>query len=75
MYNELLAAAIAPDATFKDKQALADWLWQHGNAGWNGETWDISSEGEPTGSRSMRPVYGPEDENGDSELIDYEIFP
>lgn len=75
MYNELLTAAIAPGATFADRKALADWIWQHGNLGWNGEAWDISAEGEPTGSRSMRPVYGPEDENGDADLIDYEIVP
>lgn len=74
MYDELLKAAIKYDASFKDKKALADWLFQHGNTGWNGEAWDISDTGAPTGSRMMRPVYGPEDEYGDAELIDYEII-
>lgn len=74
MYDELLKVAIKYDASFEDKKALADWLFQHGNTGWNGEAWDISDSGSPTGSRMMRPVYGPEDEYGDAELIDYEII-
>lgn len=74
MYDELLKAAIKYDASFEDKKALADWLFQHGNTGWNGEAWDISDSGSPTGSRMMRPVYGPDDEYGDAELIDYEII-
>lgn len=74
MYDELLKAAIKYGASFEDKKALADWLFQHGNTGWNGEAWDISDSGSPTGSRMMRPVYGPEDEYGDAELIDYEII-
>lgn len=74
MYDELLKAAIKYNASFKDKKALADWLLLHDNTGWNGEAWDISDNGAPTGSRMMKPVYGPEDEYGDVELIDYKII-
>lgn len=74
MYEDLLAAAITHGAPFNAKKSLADWLSQHGNTGWNGEAWDISDPDSPTGSRLMRPVYGPEDEYGDAELIDYEII-
>lgn len=71
-YEELLAAALATDS-FEAKKALARWLDDH-HDGWNGEDYDISDIGAPSGSRTMIPIYGEEDEDGSYPVVDYKIF-
>ena len=71
-FHELLAAAISPDATQRDIDALGMWLRDYGTAYWNGEYYDASDAGDPTGSRRVYPVYE-EDEFGDPVVTGYRI--
>lgn len=45
---------------------LACWCYAYGNC-WNGECYDIDD------GYSLYPVYGEPDEDGDAEIIGYEI--
>ena len=66
-YKEIRAAALKPDATFKEKERLARWFDNTGT-GWNGEEYQIDAD------YRMRPVYEPDPEDPDDFIIvDYEI--
>ncbi len=64
-YEELRAAAIAPDAKQEDVDALAEWFERYGDQFWNGESYDAD------GVR-LYPVYK-ETADGDFEIVCYEI--
>lgn len=74
-YKELRAAAVAAAAT-QDAingaingaiDALGEWMTTYGTAYWNGECFDIDD------GLGLWPVYGEPNEDGDVELIRYEI--
>ena len=69
-YAELLARAIAPDATDDDLFALGSWMQVYGMDYWNGECWDISDPDKPTGSRLLVPIRTDDD---DEDYSRYEI--
>lgn len=64
-YEELRAAAIAPDATAKDLEALADWFQEYDTNAWNGEYYDAD------GYR-LYPVYK-ETEPDEYEVSGWEL--
>lgn len=68
-YLELREKALAPDATQEDIKALAEWCIQNWQF-WNGEFYDISADGEPSGSLGLYPIY---DEKEDEGIIGWEI--
>lgn len=68
-YSELRKASISGDADAL--KALGEWMIQHGSAYWNGEYYDISAEGEPSGSLTLYPVYSSEAD--DPKIIGWEI--
>lgn len=70
-YEELLAAAIAPDATQEDVDALGEWCERFGHFCFNGYCWDVSSPDEPTGTRSLHPIYN--FELPDAPVVGYEL--
>ena len=67
-YRELRERALAPDATFEDKASLARWFDNYDPYEWNGECYDLGD------GISVRPVYGEPDENGNYQIVDYEIY-
>lgn len=69
-YAELLAKATRPDATDEDLFALGSWMQVYGDDYWNGECWDISDEGQPSGSRLLYPISTEDD---DEDYSAYEI--
>lgn len=64
-YQELRAAAIE-DRTPEALAALAKWCDLYGDC-WNGEGWDIDD------GYTLFPVYGEPDEDGEVEVIGYDI--
>lgn len=64
-YEELRAAAFAPNATQEDVENLGDWFSQYGEAFWNGECYDADGY-------ELWPVYDFSDED-DPKLTGYEI--
>ena len=66
-YKELRAAAVAAGASQDAIDALGEWMTSFGNSYWNGECFDIDD------GLGLWPVYGEPDEDGDVELIRYEI--
>ena len=69
-YEELLAKATRPDASDDDLFALGSWMQIYGSDYWNGECWDISAEGESTGSQLLYPISTDDD---DEDYSRYEI--
>lgn len=66
-YEELRAAATAPNATQEQINTLGEWLEQYGMSDWNGECFDIGN------GESLYPLYSGPDEYGDFKLLGYEI--
>ena len=66
-YKELRAAAVAAGASQDAIDALGEWMTSYGNSYWNGECFDIDD------GLGLWPVYGEPNEDGDVELIRYEI--
>lgn len=66
-YEDLKAAALSPNATPADLQALADWFSQYDMADWNGEYFEIDS------NNRLFPIYGEEDECGDIPVVGWEV--
>lgn len=66
-YKELRAAAVAAGASQDAIDALGEWMTSFGNSYWNGECFDIDD------GLGLWPVYGEPNEDGDVELIRYEI--
>lgn len=66
-YKELRAAAVAAGASQDAIDALDEWMTSFGNSYWNGECFDIDD------GLGLWPVYGEPNEDGDVELIRYEI--
>lgn len=60
---EECAAGASQDAI----DALGEWMTSFGNSYWNGECFDIDD------GLGLWPVYGEPNEDGDVELIRYEI--
>ena len=71
MYEELLNKALAHPIS-ENLEALVELCYMYGNC-WNGECYDISDIGAPSGSRSLYPVFGEPAEDGIIEIIGYEI--
>ena len=71
MYEELLNKALE-NPTKENLDALALWCDVYGNC-WNGECYDISDIGDPSGSRLLFPIYGEPDENDCYPIIGYRI--
>lgn len=72
-FTELRERATAPNAHQGDVNALGEWFEAYGSEFWNGECYDASLPGEPTGSRSLYPIYGDEDESGCFPILGYEF--
>lgn len=68
-FTELATRAIN-DETPENLRALAEWCESYGNC-WNGECWDVSLPDEPTGTRSLYPVY--EEQADEIFIIGYEL--
>lgn len=66
-YKELRAAAVAAGASQDAIDALGEWMTSFGNSCRNGECFDIDD------GLGLWPVYGEPNEDGDVELIRYEI--
>lgn len=66
-YEELVAKATSADAEQIDIDTLGAWFRQHGWMYWNGESYEINRE------YRLFPVYSEPDENGDLEILHYEI--
>lgn len=69
-YQELRAAALSPDATQDDLNALGEWFEMYGHSApdaWNGEYWDVDD-----GNR-LFPIYSEPTEDGDFDIIGYEL--
>lgn len=63
-YKEIRGAAIS-DPTPTNLERLADWLFQHGDCGWNGGEYDVDGY-------YLRPVYKEVDED-EWEIVGYEL--
>ncbi len=72
-YAELLAAAISPDAKQIDIDTLGEWFEQYGSMFWNGEYYDASADGEPTGSRCLYPVMEWDEQEDCGTIVRYEF--
>lgn len=72
-YNELLTAATAPDATQADIDALGGWFSRYGEQYWNGECYDASLPGEPTGTRSLYEVVEWDVDTDQGEVVGYQF--
>ena len=70
-YDELLAAALAFPPKAAALAALADWCDRYNPRSWNGECYDISDADQPTGSRTLWPIYSVSED--DPEIVGYEI--
>ena len=66
-YEELRAAALAPEATTEDRLALLEWFDRYDTADWNGEYYDMDD-----GYR-LYPVYEHDEENDQYDVVDAEI--
>lgn len=66
-YKDLRAAAMGSSATQEDIDLLGEWFTTFGNDYWNGEYFDADD------GVQVWPVYGEPNEDGDFELIRYEI--
>lgn len=67
-YETLKAAALAPNATQDDINALGEWFQQYGMYYWNGESFEIDE------TTSIFPICAhEEDEYGCFPLLRYEI--
>lgn len=66
-YEELRAAATAPNATQEQINALGEWMEQYGMNDWNGEYYDIGN------GLNLYPVYTEPNENDQSFIDHYEI--
>lgn len=60
-YERLLTAAIETENE-QLMNALGEWFQRNGGMFWNGECYDASLPGEPTGTRSLYPIYKYDDE-------------
>lgn len=56
-FSDLLDAAIAFDAPQEAIDALGAWFERYGNRYWNGECYDASLPGEPSGTRELYYLY------------------
>lgn len=71
-YKELLTKALK-EPTTENLESLANWCDRYGNC-WNGECYDISDIGAPSGSRLLYPVYSEEPDKYDNyPIVGYEI--
>lgn len=66
-FDELRDAALSPDATQNDINALGEWFQRYGYSDWNGEYFDVD------GVNRLRPVYI-EAEDGDFITSGYELY-
>lgn len=71
-FLDLANKAISTNAE-QDIAALAEWCDRYGETLWNGECYDVSLPDEPTGTRSLRPIYGAEDEDGNFPIVGWEL--
>lgn len=71
-FAELLAAATAAGAGQSDIDTLGAWFGEYGGVYFNGEYYDASAPGEPSGTRRLFPVYA-EADDGEIEVIGYEF--
>lgn len=58
--------------TLENIEALADWCQSWGSDLWQGEYYDVSLVGEPSGSCRLFPIYSTEEENY-GEIINWEL--
>ena len=72
-YQELRAAATAPGATQADIDALGEWFNRYGERYWNGECYDCSAPGEPTGTLSLYEVIKWDEEADQGQVVGYEL--
>lgn len=66
-YEELYAAAVAPDATMDDIDALGEWFSRYGDSYWRGEYYELDH-----GYR-LYPVYEGDIENDQYDIVGWEI--
>ena len=66
-FDELRAAALAPDATQANIDALGHWFETYGMADWNGEYFDVD------GTNRLRPITT-QTEDGDFSTTGYELY-
>lgn len=66
-YEELKAAALSPDATPADLEALARWFIMYDMEDWNGECFKIDS------THDLYPVHGEATEYDEHPIVGWEI--
>ena len=71
-YKELYEKATAYNASQDDINALGEWFENYGMCYWNGERFEASAEGEPTGTRGLVRIEKQVDEDT-WETIGYEF--
>ena len=73
-YEALWRKATGPNAEPIDVNTLGVWFERYGQDFWNGEYYDASGIGEPTGSRKLYPVYQTVlDEDCQEEIFCYSL--
>lgn len=72
-FEELLAAATAPGAEQIDIDTLGAWCEAYGSDLWNGEYFDVSANGEPSGSRRLFRVVAWDAETEQGETVGYSL--
>lgn len=65
-YEELKNAALAPDATQDDINALGEWFERYGDRYWNGEYFDVNGE-------HLYRIYSYDEECDQYDVVGYEF--
>lgn len=72
-FAELIEKATGLDAQQIDIDTLGAWFDQYGRDYWNGECYDASKADEPTGTRSLYPIYDWDEELDQGTIVGYEL--
>ena len=72
-FEKLLSAATASGAEQIDIDTLGAWCEDYGESLWNGEYYDVSGDGEPSGSRRLFRVIAWDAETEQGETVGYNL--
>lgn len=72
-FEELLAAATDPGVEQIDIDTLGAWCEAYGESLWTGEYFDVSGDGEPSGSRRLLRVIAWDAETEQGVIVGYRL--